>query len=182
MKTIHKWLALGATLAAVTAGAAFAAVALASGASGPQLSILNRPATAADQLPAAVANSRLANHLAGPNAARRAFEQAGTSLYVAAGSGSTDCLIITNSEFGATCASLGNGAIYLTAPQTDGTMDVYAAVPDGYSAASAGGLTATVQNNAVWLHAVPLTATTLHLDGPAGSRDIDLGLQTPPSP
>ena len=182
MKNIHKWLAIGATLALVTSGASFAAVALASGSSGPQLSILNRPATTADQLPAAAANSPLASHLADANAARRAFVEAGTSLYVAAGSGNTDCLIITNSEFGATCAGLGGGVIYLTAPQTDGTMDVYAAVPDGYSTASAGGLTATVRNNAVWLHAVPLTATTLHLDGPGGSRDVDLGLQTPTNP
>jgi len=182
MKTIHKWLALGATLALVTGGASFAAVAFASGATGPQLSVLNRPATAADQLPAAVANSPLASHLASANSARRAFAQAGTSVYLAAGTGNTDCLIITNSQYGATCAGLGTGAIYLTAPQTDGTMDVYEAVPDGYSTASAGGFTATVQNNAVWLHAVPLTATTLHLDGPNGSRDIDLGLQSPPNP
>lgn len=181
MNTIHKWLALGATLALVTGGASFAAVAFAAGSSGPQLSVLNRPATAADQLPAAVATSRLASHLAGPNSARRAFAQAGTSVYVAAGSGNADCLIVTNSQFAADCADLSAGAIYLTAPQTDGTMDVYAAVPDGYTTASAGGLTADVQNNAVWLHAVPLTASTLHLDGPNGSRDIDLGLQTPPT-
>lgn len=181
MKTIHKWLALGATLTLVAGGTSFAAVALASGASGPQLSVLNRPATAADQLPAAVANSRLASHLASPNSARRAFTQAGTTIYVAAGSGSTDCLIITNSQFAASCANLGAGAIYLTAPQTDGTMDIYAAVPDGYTTVTAGGLSAQVENNAVSLHAVPVTAATLHLDGPNGSRDIDLGLQTPPA-
>ena len=179
MKAIHKWLTLGVALALVSGGALFATAALASDTSGTQLSVLARPATAADQLPAAVANSPLASHLTAANSSRLAFRQTDTSVYLAAGSGNTDCLVVTNSQFAADCADLGAGALYLTEPQTDGTMDVYAAVPDGYTTASAGGVTATVQNNAAWLHAVPLNATTLHLDGPNASRDIDLGLQTP---
>jgi len=84
-----------------------------------------------------------------------------------------------NSQFAADCADLGAGALYFTEPQADGTMDVYAARRRRLYDRKRGG--ATVQNNDVWLHGVPVSATTLHLDGPNGTSYIDLVLHARPT-
>lgn len=148
------------------------------------MSVLDRPAKASDRLPPALVNSGLASHLDNPASARLALSTGGTNVFVARGRNGTLCLIMTSREFAATCTGrdlLRDGAIYLTTPEADGTMDVYAAVPDGFAEATAGSVNGAVSDNAVWLHGVPLSATTLYLTGRSGSRVVALGLQTPPA-
>jgi hypothetical protein len=70
--------------------------------------------------------------------------------------------------------------MYITEPQSDGSFDLVAAVPDGVTAVRAGsGLAAAAQNNVVVLNHV--TSQQITLVGSTGTATLDLGPQSPPS-
>jgi hypothetical protein len=145
--------------------------------------ILDRAATAADHLPSAITASPAAAHL-NATASRLSQTANGESVFVAPGtSHSTLCLVVTGHAYFGSCASqaaLAAGAIYLTSPAGDGTMSVYALVPDGYTTATVGGNSVAVVRNSAVLQGVP-ESSLLTLSGPNGTRNVDLGAQEPRS-
>jgi hypothetical protein len=145
------------------------------------VSVLNGAAAASDKLPAGFSNSPAATHLQAATA-RLAQVSIGESIFVSRGASSSSvCLLVSGNAYFGTCAArqtLISGAIYITTPASDGTMSVYAVVPDGYTTATVGGVSVGVARNSAVLRGVP-QSSLLTLSGPAGTRNVDLGNQEP---
>jgi hypothetical protein len=147
------------------------------------LGILQSRATSADKLPATVLNSPVASHLPDLTAARHAFNSGGDDIYVAPGTNGTICLMVAGQASFGSCASdavLDTGVIYIVSPQADGTMNAYLVVPDGYSEATIGSMTVGVIRNVAAFRGAP-SSSLATLSGSAGTRNVDLGAQTPTS-
>jgi hypothetical protein len=145
-----------------------------------QLAVLKRPATPAD---ARLQNHPVAHQLAA-GSARLAAVRAAEHVYVARGSNGTICLIIENiveNTVAANCApstALENGTIYLSRPNSDGTIDVVGVVDDAHSyVADSGGARPALKNNVFAFDR--LSGQHIRLGSVTGERDFDLGPQTP---
>ena len=103
------------------------------------VSILQRPATAADRLPRRVISSPFTEgQLNGAENARFSQVASDRRIFVAPGKGDQVCLIVLFGDaVGATCGdrrALENIPIYLARPNGDGTQDVVGLVADGVTA------------------------------------------------
>jgi hypothetical protein len=169
--------------------AAVSVVVIASSASGQappvvKLSILDRPASGNDALPAYVTSIPFAEQFASAEAARLAGTSGMRSIYVVPGKAGTICLLViepADEAVMADCAArdlLVNGSIYLSMPHSDGTFDVVGVLADGHTAVQAAdGRRATVANNVFALDGL----TDQHIKLATGSKltDFDLGPQFP---
>src|ERR1700704_4232053 len=104
-----------------------------------QLSVLNRPRTPGDSLPASVLSSPTSAHFADPNAARLADAIGSRAIYVVPGTNDTMCLVVVEHASGITatdCADrtvLNSGGIVLTSPNPDQTENVVGVVSDNHA-------------------------------------------------
>ena len=144
------------------------------------VSILARPVTTADRLPASVLDSPLADQFANHgDGARLSQTSAEAEVFVVPGQDGSLCLVVAWSDATATnCgdpAALDNAAIYLARPVPNGQMDVWGIVAN--SVLTVGGMNAT--NNTFTFHgaesrALPLVTTD-------GTRELVIGSLEPPT-
>jgi len=176
------WLALvGAALAAVVAG--WLGAKSSRGDPGVRLGIFDRPATAADALPTAILGSPAAIRFAGATSARLAQTNGTRSVFVVRGRGATVCVVVADSAdqgYATDCASrrlLATGAIYLSMPHPDGTLDVVGVADDRVTSVQQAGAVAPTRNNVFVLNGV--RGQVISLARSDGVRTVDLGPQSP---
>ena len=154
---------------------------------GSRVSVFQRAGAHSVRLPAAALRSRLVQNFR-VDLGRVQLVSSGVHrrVFLAPGSNGSLCLFLDEGDQGTTteCAGrdllLRDGAMYITEPQSDGSFDLVAAVPDGVTAVRAGsGLAAAAQNNVVVLNHV--TSQQITLVGSTGTATLDLGPQSPPS-
>lgn len=108
----------------------------------PQVSVLQRPESDRDKLPAGFENLPVAERLQDLSLARLAVEEAGRRYYVAPSTGNEICLLSTFGEgaqlvSAGTCESLdrvASSGMYLGEADASGRIQVAMIVPDGVTA------------------------------------------------
>ena len=183
----------GAVLVAAALAATVALVSGGGASSGPapisngRVSLLERPRTATDDLPADVAGLPVASRLSSAAAARLATVDGSLRVYVAPAREGDVCLIVADAEERSTlvnCAPkslLRTTSIYIARPASEeGATDVIGVVGDGVVATTAHSARgATVASNVFVMRG--LRGRELTLDGAAGAEGLlDIGPQQPP--
>jgi hypothetical protein len=180
---MHRTLALAALLAltALLLPAGISSSARSAAGSNPRIALLERPARASDQLPAAV--FKAVDTADVDISTTRLGATIGSVQYFVAQGKRGICLIRVDDPagptFATTCAStLISGGVYLASlDRNAGTMQVADVVPDDVKQAAVGGAAVGVSNNLLVTGDVPISAS-VDVVGAAGVQHVPIPRST----